>query len=110
MPRSNFVRVPAPRLRQMFNDGRYYERFLAGELLALVGDDRHPSAPAAREPNCTRSQIVHYYDVQLREKVAIVHQYVRPDGSLGASGRPDPKRIKDGDTIYSLALPPRRGG
>lgn len=108
MPGSNFVRVPASQLRQMFNDGRYYERFLAGELLAVVGDDRHPSAPAANEPSCTRSQIVHYYDVQQRKKVAVVHQYLRPDGSLGASGRPDPKRIKEGDTLYSLDLPPPR--
>jgi hypothetical protein len=108
VPGSNFVRVPVSRLRQMFNDGRYYERLQAGELLAVVGDDRHPSAPAAREPNCTRSQIVHYYDVQQRTKVAIVHQYVRPDGSLGASGRPDPERINDGNTIYSVELPPTR--
>ena len=106
MPERNFVRVPATQLRQMFNDGRYYERVQARELLAVVEDDRHPSAPAAKEPNCTRSQIVHYYDVQAWVKVAIVHQYVRADGSLGASGRPDPKRILDGDTIYSLELPP----
>lgn len=105
MPRSNFVRVPASQLRRMFNDGQYYERLLAGELLALVGDDRHPSAPVANEPKCTRSQIVHYYDVRQRVKVAVVHQYLRPDGVLGASGRPDPKRIKEGNTIYSLLLP-----
>jgi len=89
----------------MFNDGQYYERLQAGELLGLVADDRHPSAPKAREPTCTRSQIVHYYDVRRRTKVAIVHQYVRPDGSLGASGRPDPKRIIDDGTIYTLELP-----
>ena len=105
MPRSNFVRVPAWQLRKMFNDGRYYERLLAGELLGVVGDNRHPSAPAAAEPVCTRSQVVHYYDVQSMTKVAVVHQYLRQDGTLGASGRPDPKRIKDGDTIYSLELP-----
>lgn len=106
MPGTNLVRVPALRLRQMFNDGQYYERLQAGELLAIIGDDRHPSAPMAREPNCTRSQIVHYYDVKQRTKVAIVHQYVRPDGRLGASGLPDPKRIRDGDTLYVLELPP----
>lgn len=105
MPHSNFVRVPAWRLRKMFNDGRYYERVLAGELLGVLGDDRHPSAPKAGEPVCTRSQIIHYYDVQNRTKVAIVHQYLRRDGTLGAGGRPDPKRIRDGDTIYSLELP-----
>jgi hypothetical protein len=27
------------------------------------------------------------------DPIAIVHQYVRPDGQLGGSGRPDPKRV-----------------
>jgi hypothetical protein len=27
------------------------------------------------------------------EPVAIVHQYLLPDGRLGASGRPDPKQV-----------------
>src|SRR5689334_18525479 len=105
MPRTNVVRVPDHRLRKMFNDGRYYERLQAGELQGFVANDRHPSAPAAREPICTRSQIVYYYDVRRRTKVAVVHQYVRPDNTLGASGRPDPKRIIDGNTIYTLELP-----
>ena len=34
-------------------------------------------------------------------KLAIVHQYLLPDGSIGGSGRPDPKRmILDDETIY----------
>jgi len=105
MPGTKLVRVSPQKLRELFNSGQYYERVQAGQLLAVVGTDRHPSAPAANEPFCTRSQIVYYYDVQQRRKVAIVHQYLRRDGSIGASGRPDPKRIRDGDTIYTLKLP-----
>lgn len=37
MPRTNLVRVPDHRLRQMFNDGQYYERLQAGELLGFDG-------------------------------------------------------------------------
>ena len=94
----------------MFNTGKYYERLQAGELVALLQSDRHPSKPAAREPYCTRSQIVHYYEKNSRRltKVAIVHQYVRADGQLGASGLPDPKRLIVGDTIYSAELAPTR--
>lgn len=34
-------------------------------------------------------------------KLAIVHQYLLPDGTIGGSGRPDPKRmILDDETIY----------
>jgi hypothetical protein len=94
-------RVSAAQLRQMFNDDRLYERVQSGELQERVLKERHPSLRRAGEPWCTRSQIVGYYDAQLR-KVALVHQYMRPDGRLGASGRPDPKRIfKDGE-LYAL--------
>jgi hypothetical protein len=34
--------------------------------------------------------------------MAIVHQYLRPDGTLGASGLPDPKWLRDGDRILIL--------
>jgi hypothetical protein len=38
---------------------------------------------------------------QEREPVALVHQYVRPDGSIGGSGLPDPKRVVIGGTVYA---------
>ncbi|HEU0073902.1 MAG TPA: hypothetical protein VFS30_07805 [Dehalococcoidia bacterium] len=36
--------------------------------------------------------------------VAVVHQYLLPDGSIGGSGRrlPDPKWLRDGDTILKF--------
>ncbi len=33
-------------------------------------------------------------------KVALVHRYLRPDGTVGASGMPDPKELLDDDVIY----------
>ena len=53
-------------------------------------EDRHPAQPGANEPVCTRTQIVTYYDRD-GTQIAIVHQYLRRDGAIGASGRPDPK-------------------
>jgi hypothetical protein len=32
--------------------------------------------------------------------LAVVHRYLRTDGTLGASGRPDPKRLREGGILY----------
>jgi len=111
-------RILEPELRQRFNDGRYWERAQAGELHAVVTDTRHPSLPVANEPICTESQMVSYRD-QDGQEIARVHQYLRPDKeTLGASGRPDPKRLYEGGILYRLvkqrnresaANPPERG-
>jgi hypothetical protein len=102
------VRVPPDELRAMFNEGGYFERVQAGELLAEVAYNRHPCPPRVNEPYCTRSQTVHYVDLQEGREVAVVHQYLREDGSLGASGLPDPKRICQGDTVFLVELPENR--
>ncbi|MBI2907275.1 MAG: hypothetical protein HYX92_06425 [Chloroflexi bacterium] len=38
--------------------------------------------------------------------VALVHQYVRPDGAIGGSGRPDPKRIVVGREVLAVRAKP----
>src|SRR5437879_1781986 len=48
----------------------------------------------AFEPKGTRSQSMPYSLMGL--KIAVCHQYKRPDGSFGASGKPDPKIIEYG--------------
>jgi len=77
-------------VRQLFNDEQYYERFLNGEFLACLHDERKPSSPD--EPAGTRSIMLNYIDHTGR-KVCLVHFYLRPDGTLGGAGvrRPDPK-------------------
>lgn len=86
----------------MFNEGHYYDRVLSGYIQAVVAQDFHPSQTAAHEPWCTRSQLVGYVDLALGRTVARVHQYLRTDGTLGASGRPDPKMIYDDGMVYEL--------
>ena len=44
-------------------------------------------------PLGTKSEIIIYYDSANKELYVKVHQYVLPDGTLGASGKPDPKAI-----------------
>lgn len=100
--KTNWLVVSPQELRRLFNDGRYWERMKAGEFFEVVYRDGHPSPKNSGEPPCTRSQIIAYVDAGGRQ-VAIVHQYLRKDGKLGASGRPDPKKLFDKGNIYILA-------
>lgn len=88
-------------MQRKFNDGQYWEKLLAGELRPELLEDRHPALTTANEPYCTRSQMISYVAPDGKE-VARVHQYLRPDGTIGASGRPDPKRLLEGGILYRL--------
>ena len=83
-------RVPPAELQRIFNEGLYWERVQANQLLQSV-ESAHPAPPASGQPPGTLSQMIWYFDGL--DRVALVHQYLRPDGTIGASGRPDPKRI-----------------
>src|SRR6266480_714786 len=98
--RNVIQRVTAQQLRQMFNDGDYWGKTARGELYVLKQVDRHPALPKANVPVCTRSQLLSYHD-RSGKKVAIIHQYLLPNGSLGASGKPDPKQLLHDGVRYS---------
>lgn len=53
---------------------------------------------------CTRSQILAYEDPPGKQ-IAVVHQYLRPDGTIGGSGRPDPKRLMVNGIVYAVMRP-----
>jgi len=93
------VRVTKSELRRKFREGDYQGKVERGELNQKILKDGHPSPPRAAEPYCTRSQIIAYLD-RSGKKLAIAHRYLRPNGELGASGRPDPKTIREGNTIF----------
>ena len=88
-------------LRGLFNKHQFYAQVQSGTLTAKVKKNRHPSLPLAKEPFCTKSQIVFYYNAD-GDQVAIVHQYLRTDGTIGLSGKPDPKKLRVDDVIYIL--------
>lgn len=88
-------------MQKMFNEGAIWEKAKSGHLRMVQLEDRHPALTAANEPHCTRSQMISYRDSSGNE-VARVHQYLRADGTLGASGRPDPKRLLVKGTLYRL--------
>ena len=101
----SIVRVSEWRLRRRFNRGRYYERVLSGQLTTRM-KQTHPSRTAANEPFCTWTQEVFYID-SANQEIARVHQYLRPDGTLGASGLPDPKMLVENGIAYRLRKPPK---
>ena len=88
-------------IRQHFNNGQFYDQVKSGRLVAHLNRSSHPDKPPAGEPVCTWSQIVYYYTPN-GDPVAIVHQYLRPDGALGGSGLPDPKRLFLQDRVLSV--------
>ena len=42
------------------------------------------------------------YWTQDGQPLAMVHQYLRPDGTIGSSGKPDPKRILVGNKLLAV--------
>lgn len=64
----------------------------------IVLKERHPAPPRSGEPLCTKSQIISYICGDL--EIARAHRYLRPDGTIGGSGKPDPKLLVVGECRY----------
>ena len=83
-------------IREAFNSGQFWERAQRDEFTLEFERDTHYTRQVARERDftyCTRSQMVRYFDGN-GEQIAVVHQIRNPDGSVGASGKPDPKFLR----------------
>jgi hypothetical protein len=93
-------RIASEELRQTFNEDQLWERAQGGEFQERVLKSRHPAPRASGEPFCTKSQMVGYH-LPDGSRVCLVHQYLRPDGTLGASGRPDPKALVKDGVLYA---------
>lgn len=86
---------------EIFNREQYWERVQRGELQTVLLEEHIPQYVTKDIPAGTRSQMISYRDAADNE-VARVHQYLKPDGTIGASGRPDPKRILFDGVLYRL--------
>lgn len=86
----------------MFNDGGYWERAENGEYNVIVRRRGIPAPESGQPPN-TESQTVVYYDKRTGDKIAIVHQFVLEDGTLGGSGMPDPKQLYHDGVLYAAS-------
>jgi hypothetical protein len=99
------IRVDEWTLRRIFNELDVEARVISGELTRVIKRSKPvpSSAGIANWIQGTLSQEVYYYDRD-GNRVGKTHRYLRPDGSLAASGLEDPKRfLKDG-TIHILDL------
>jgi hypothetical protein len=86
------LRVTAHQIRAHFNAGGYLQRAERGELRQIVRLEKplsEATCMAKGYPVGTRKQLLEYYDGE--QRVALVHLVVLPDGTIGASGLPDPK-------------------
>jgi len=99
--RRNGIPTTPGELFRIFKEERILERTAAGEISSRLVYDEHPSAPKAEEPFCTKSQLLAYYTTA-GQKIAEAHQYLRTDGSIGASGMPDPKEVVHSGSLYYL--------
>jgi hypothetical protein len=84
-------------LRRRFAEGDYLNRANAGEYGCCLKSSGR--AASQDEPPGTRSVIVSYVN-EFRHRIFLVHFYLRPDGSIGASGRPDPKWLFENGVVY----------
>ena len=84
-----YTRTSRTELRAVFN-AYVLPRVQSGEYDELV-EESSTSHPDSGQPPGTRSQRVVY--LQGGRRVAIAHRFVLPDGSVGGSGRPDPKAV-----------------
>jgi hypothetical protein len=98
--RIQLVYVSRQRIRALFNEGKYWTRARNGEF-TLEHIYNKPAPARAGQPRGTRSQIVAYINSN-GDQIALVHQYLKPDGTLGGSGKPDPKELLQGEILYKI--------
>ena len=95
------VYVNEYRIRRIFNAAGIWERVLAKTYQVTIARDNPCRYPD--EPPGTRSQM--WLIMDNGKLVALVHLYWRPDGTLGASGKPDPKKVVQDCVTYCLERP-----
>jgi hypothetical protein len=101
-PSVHVVYVSAQQLRKLFNEGQYAQRARRGEFRRVTIRDKRADPIKTGEPRGTKSQMIAYIDAN-GNQVALVHQYLRPDGTFGGRGhRPDPKIILHDGVLYRI--------
>src|SRR3989442_4967649 len=91
-------KVSALEIQNLFNHANYWGHVKSGEFSEKLYSQGPPS-PRSGEPPCTLSQMISYLDPHGLE-IARVHQYLRKNGTLGGSGRPDPKQLLHNGVLH----------
>lgn len=91
-------------IQRLFKKSQLQQRILRGEFGCEYLHDAELKSPSATQgPLGTRSQVLRYFDDR-GQWIVEVHRYLKPDNSLGASGMPDPKRLRIGDMVYVVRI------
>jgi hypothetical protein len=93
-------RIDEWEMRRIFNENNLWDKLTSGELTAVILESRN-APDSAGQPAGTLSQSISYRDPDGNE-IARVHQYLKPDNTLGGSGQPDPKRVYYDGVLYRL--------
>jgi hypothetical protein len=86
----------------MFNEGMYWELVCSRKYTFKVIRDGEPE-PDSNEPPGTRSWAISIRD-EIGIEVVQAHMYKRPGWVIGASGKPDPKRIYKDGKLYRKTM------
>jgi len=95
------VRVSEWELRRIFNEERYWERVQSGELIAVAIHEGTPT-PDKQQPLGTKTVTVAIRETVDGPDLAHAHGFIQPDGTIGASGLMDPKRIWKDGKVYRI--------
>ncbi|HTQ68321.1 MAG TPA: hypothetical protein VMI13_06475, partial [Solirubrobacteraceae bacterium] len=95
--RYQHIRVDDVELQRLFREQGCLEPDANGYEV-IVADEGPPGPNAPKD--CVVSQMLWYYENRI--KIAEAHRYLRADGSVGASGKPDPKTVRIEDRLYLL--------
>jgi hypothetical protein len=90
--------VSEAELRRRFAAGDYLNRAARGEFGCCLATSNPARSPD--EPLGTRTVVVSYVDESLN-RIFMVHFYLRPDGTIGGSGKPDPKWLFEDGVVYA---------
>jgi len=91
---SSSERIDSSRIQEIFNNSQELQRLVSENVNRTQLKRKHLKEPREKNlPWCTHSESFRYQNDSETHSV-VVHQYTLPDGGIGASGLPDPKRIR----------------
>jgi hypothetical protein len=96
------IRTTDSELQRIFNQACFLTRTLDRTFRTRPYGPQVPVYTPG-EPDGTMSGLIEVIDPMTDSRVGLAHRYERPDGSYGASGKPDPKLFEVDGVTYGQA-------
>jgi hypothetical protein len=104
---ANVAYVDVKTIQRLFNEGDYVGKVDTGEYIETIVHEA-PAHPKYKQPPGTQTQTVEYREANTGQWRGRAHRFVMPSGKVGASGKPDPKLIRQGGVTYAIDPEPHR--